>query len=286
MIFLGVALGVAFSSFNSDVLAQDADCPEGRGGYCMLSPIFADDLGERVEMADYLMRIYNALFLTAGIAATVILIWGGFQYMISETGGKKSEAISMMQNAVYGLLLAMFSYTILYTINPNLLKVNFQLRPIRGLNPVVDPLATTTPPGTWGTDEAERARLASAGQNGKGIDVKEPTCTEVGQQGCTSVYRLSSRVDFKLMELENMCEARRSSCEILITGGTEYWLHSGGTAHRPGNAVVDLRKSNGLDSLIRTGVRSTTRGCSELGAKFEFMGGTYVDEGDHWHACL
>ena len=56
------------------------------------------------------------------LAAFFMLTWGGVLYMFAGDRDP-SDAKSKMKNAVYGLLLALGSYLILYTINPDLVNV-------------------------------------------------------------------------------------------------------------------------------------------------------------------
>ena len=55
-----------------------------------------------------------------------------------------SDAKSKMKNAIYGLLLALGSYLILYTINPDLVNVK-----ITALPPITAPTNNNTPSNTW-----------------------------------------------------------------------------------------------------------------------------------------
>ena len=56
------------------------------------------------------------------LAAFLMFTWGGVLYMIA--GDKDpTSAKSYMKNAIYGLLLALGSYLILYTINPALVNI-------------------------------------------------------------------------------------------------------------------------------------------------------------------
>lgn len=129
-------------------VVEAQECPDDQKGYCLLEPIFADQVNKRVDMAGYLYAIYKVFFITAGILATLMLIWGGFQYMTSEIPGMKGKGKDQMTNAIGGLLLAFGSYLILNTINPALTKINFNLRPIPNIQSGTD--TTTTPPPSGG----------------------------------------------------------------------------------------------------------------------------------------
>ena len=65
--------------------------------------------------------------------------YGGLRYMTAGDSDP-SEAKTWMKNAVYGLLLALGSYLILYTINPDLVNVK-----ITDLPPITAPNTSSTP---------------------------------------------------------------------------------------------------------------------------------------------
>ncbi|MCX6754166.1 MAG: hypothetical protein NTV03_03890, partial [Candidatus Nomurabacteria bacterium] len=92
----------------------------------------------------------------------------------------------------------------------------------------------------WPSDATERALVAQAG-----ISVNNaPSCTKVGQTSCTSLAGLNTSGVIALKK------TKCTTCEIIITGGTECWLHSSKTQHLPGNSIVDLRPTTTLTSYI------------------------------------
>jgi len=68
-----------------------------------------------------LSRLYVYGVGVVAIAAMIMLVIGGVQYMVA---GEKdpSSAKERIRNAIWGLILALTSYLILYTINPDLTK--------------------------------------------------------------------------------------------------------------------------------------------------------------------
>lgn len=79
-----------------------------------------------VEGSTGLSQYLNAMFRMgigiAGLLAVVMIVICGIKFMTSEAVSSKSDAKSCIQNAVFGLLLALSSYLILRTINPQLLN--------------------------------------------------------------------------------------------------------------------------------------------------------------------
>ncbi|HYE59811.1 MAG TPA: C39 family peptidase [Candidatus Kapabacteria bacterium] len=102
--------GVSFT----DPAALQARVHEGEDGNTYLSIPY---LGE------YIAAIYRYLVVIAGLVAVILIIIAGFQLI---TSGGNSEAVegakTRITHAVSGLLLAVGSYALLYTINPNLVE--------------------------------------------------------------------------------------------------------------------------------------------------------------------
>jgi len=60
----------------------------------------------------------------AAALAVIMIVWGGVEIMLSESVFKKEDGKKKIQDAIWGLVLALVSYLILWTINPNILNFN------------------------------------------------------------------------------------------------------------------------------------------------------------------
>ena len=80
-------------------------------------------LNTDASIGDIFTRLYIWGIGFVALAAFLMLTAGGVRYMFAGDRDP-GEAKQWMRNAVYGLLLALGSYLILYTINPQLVKVN------------------------------------------------------------------------------------------------------------------------------------------------------------------
>jgi len=72
----------------------------------------------------YIKVIYEYLLYVAGVLAVIVIMVGGFQWITA--GGNQSkigEAKERVMGAIIGLFLALGSYLLLYTINPDLVKI-------------------------------------------------------------------------------------------------------------------------------------------------------------------
>jgi hypothetical protein len=76
-----------------------------------------------ISFENYVQYVFNLVIAVGAALAVLVIVWGGFQYMTSEAPGAKSDGLSKIQNAIYGLLLILCSYIILRTIDPRLVEI-------------------------------------------------------------------------------------------------------------------------------------------------------------------
>ena len=87
------------------------------------------------QIGDILARLYVFGVGLVALSALVMFTLGGVRYMLSGDRDP-SEAKAWMRNAFWGLVLALTSWLILYTINPDLVKtLTLQLPGIQQLTP-------------------------------------------------------------------------------------------------------------------------------------------------------
>lgn len=132
-----ILLGV----FVSPALAQiSQNCQSAQGGYCVgLAQTYVPGLEflkvpKTAEIGEFLTAVYYFLIGVVGLSAFIAFTVGGVMYLFSAGSEKMtSQGRVWMWNAVYGLAIAMISWLVLYTINPDLvLQLNLQIKPIRG----------------------------------------------------------------------------------------------------------------------------------------------------------
>lgn len=116
--------------------AQGCDPQSDEGCY-----VFIQELGGRESVqvgsggiAGYINFIVELVIGATTVLAVLFLVWAGIQYMTTESFTKKGEAKKTAQRALGGLLLALSSFLILNTINPDLV----QLRGIQSLSVEVE----------------------------------------------------------------------------------------------------------------------------------------------------
>ncbi|MDO8728879.1 MAG: pilin [bacterium] len=88
----------------------------------------------------YIRGVFMLIIGLASGLAVVMIILGGIQYMSTDAFEGKNEAKNTIQNAIWGLLLAIGAWLILFTINPKLVEFDLSI-----------PIQKTTTATTGGT---------------------------------------------------------------------------------------------------------------------------------------
>jgi hypothetical protein len=80
------------------------------------------DTSQANNLGGYLNLMIKIIIGICGVLAVIMIVMGGLEYMTSELINKKQEGKDRIRNAILGLLLALGAWTLLNTINPNILK--------------------------------------------------------------------------------------------------------------------------------------------------------------------
>lgn len=111
--------------------SQKTPCVSSGEEYCLLEPIVINNTAqEKVKIADYVKTMFKIGIGLAALFAVFMIIFGGFQYMTSESIGGKGDGKEKIEGALWGLALALGSFLILNTINPQLLEFSGGLEPV------------------------------------------------------------------------------------------------------------------------------------------------------------
>ncbi len=82
------------------------------------------------DLGDYIEKAYQFLLGVSVTIAIVLLMIGGLRYILAAQTGETAKAKGMIQNAVIGLVLLMGAYVILFTVNPQLVKLQVPSMPM------------------------------------------------------------------------------------------------------------------------------------------------------------
>src|SRR5690606_7562600 len=106
------------------VLADEVD-------YTLLAPIPITNISgpadSQVKATQYIIGIVNLTIAIAGVLAVLKIIFAGIKYMSTDAWQAKQDGKNDIKNAIWGLMLAISAWLILYTINPQLIIINLSL---------------------------------------------------------------------------------------------------------------------------------------------------------------
>ncbi|MCR4281271.1 MAG: hypothetical protein NUV88_03000, partial [Candidatus Kaiserbacteria bacterium] len=233
------------------------------------------------NLGSYINSMFKVAISAGAIIAVIRLGVAGFKYMGSDMWSTKSKAREDIGEVFLGLLLLLSLWIILNQINPNLLNLNIVFPKTQG---IAAPAPILTRPssidqGVLDGILADENRVRGI-LNSSGIGINARPCSSITDSGCTNVGQLGTAAITGLQVLKANCR-----CSVTVTGGTEGWLHSKGTAHGPNNPIVDLRKDARLDNYIRTAGLSA--GSKNGRPQYRLGGGTFWDEDNlHWHVAF
>lgn len=260
----------------SIVHAQTENKCDPKDGYCLLAPIPLTGDGtatKQIKFADYIPGVFRLMVSLATGLAVVMLIYAGIKYMSTDAFGEKSEARGIIENALWGLLLAIGAWLIVFTIFPSgsgKLIFDLKLDPIQIATgtptAIIGPGGTVTSTGTLSQTEAmSQLRAASIGIDG-GIlldGVRQATINEV-------------------IRLKGTC----TNCNITVTSTTG-GVHNSGTCSHANGWKVDLRKEPNLDSYItRTYAKNPLKRSDGADVYTAPSGALYALEGNHWDVVV
>ncbi len=97
---------------NIDVPGLTLTAPYQEGGEIIV-PMFAQ----------YLQAMQKVFIGVGLVAAAIMLVYGGFLYIISGTGAKVTEGKKIITDALIGLVIILGAYVILANLNPNLVNL-------------------------------------------------------------------------------------------------------------------------------------------------------------------
>ena len=113
------------------------------------------------------------------------------------------------------------------------------------------------------------------------ISINNGACRFVGDTGCTNVDGLPSSV-IGLLPSDTVGIVKQLAtacgCNIVVSGGTEYWLHK---SHLAGQPIFDL----GLSISSFLNANGTGKRASFVNYRVYWQGFWFTQEGNHWHVC-
>jgi hypothetical protein len=257
---------ISFSSFPTNAAKYDYTLMEKIPGF--------ESVGS--DFKAYVLAIYQFGIWAVGIAAVLMLTIGGFFYMTSAGNtASAGTAKKIITDALLGLGMALLAYTILFIINPDLVSVNVNLKPVETTGkitagPAVPPKPIS--PGDTYTQAEAAAQLSSAGIG----TTSSGNCSDPNNKSCTSLEGIPKKAVDYLIQLKN-----GSGCAFNITGGTEV----GHKSHGQGIGAVDITEADCLKPALKEPAKyNIIKICTtSQNRELQYNCGNYVETQSHYH---
>ncbi|KKR47563.1 MAG: hypothetical protein UT90_C0016G0004 [Parcubacteria group bacterium GW2011_GWA1_40_21] len=118
-------------AFNIGSLTHSASAQSASNSwdeYTPLAPLPGTTNEEgKTDIQTYIPGIFKLVIGIAGVLAVLMIIIGGVEYITTDAIQGKSEGKARIQNALWGLVLVLVSWILLYTINPKLTVFNLNV---------------------------------------------------------------------------------------------------------------------------------------------------------------
>ena len=254
-------------------------------GYTVLAPLPGiGDQNQTTTLQDYLPAVFKLSIGIAAVLAFVMITFGGITYATTDSVFKAEKGKKFIEDAIWGLLLVIGAWVILYTINPQILKFNLSIqRPsIQSGEATLVPVRPMTPEQI-AADKSVRDRL-----EGARVVINSGPCTQGQITNCTNLNGLGEGAIQGLMTLKSDC-----GCNITVTGGTEPGPHK---SHGVGQSIVDLRDDPVLSNwliqkqyMVAGGLKAARVPLSSgriANFVYEQAGTNGTSTGAHWHVVF
>lgn len=112
-------------------------CTNGSCTYVPLEPLpfLPNKYGpESGSIGNYIGQGFKLLIGAGAVIAVAIIVLGALTYMFSDVAGNKKNALERIRNGMWGVVILLSSYLILFTINPELVTFNLNLTPANNYN--------------------------------------------------------------------------------------------------------------------------------------------------------
>ncbi|MBP6945033.1 hypothetical protein KBD61_04155 [Patescibacteria group bacterium] len=168
------------------------------------------------DLGGYIALVYRYVIGLAGTAAVIMIVYGGFRYLLGSAMDDVSAGKTIIQDAIIGLLLVLGSYFILSTVNPNTLSL--KLPNIQPITPKAVPLAAPTVITNACGNPVQEARVRRVGAGRSGVVAKGQPCAydQECQSGICFMHTQTEGVCSDLSEGQR-CKCTGSCCEVMTT---------------------------------------------------------------------
>lgn len=219
--------------------------------YVPLAPLPQTTVADgSTDLNNYLAGGFKLGIALAGVLAFLMIVIGGFQYLSTDAMTGKEEGKERIERAVGGLVLALASYIILYTINPNLVELDLEFGRQLTQAPEVNRPPSPNEQQLQDFRDAQEARAARAGA---AADEQERIAREMLYEADNN-FALSDEevaiLESKAQDLMGRASLSRTQNTIATAGNL------GAEAASRGAPAEALPQLSAIRNAINTGVQN------------------------------
>src|SRR3990167_9155313 len=128
---LAVVVFLGLCAFNIGILTHSVSAQSASNSwdeYTPLAPLPGTTNEEgKTDIQTYIPGIFKLAIGIASVLAVLMIIIGGVEYITTDAIQGKSDGKERIRNALWGLVLVLVSWILLYTINPKLTVFNLNI---------------------------------------------------------------------------------------------------------------------------------------------------------------
>ena len=239
------------------------------------------------DLPGYVQAILNATMMIIVLSAVFMISVGGFLYLTSAGNTSRAgQARGIITDAIYGLVLALIAYFILYVINPDLVTLRISslattASPTTPIPASASPTGVAVPATSTSSGDTYTHADAVAALSAKGImTTSSGSCSDPKRKECTSLEGIPKSTIANVIALKE-----KSGCSFNVTGGTE----TGHKSHGAGRPIVDVSEAPCLENKFRTQKSSLGSEyniqsiCADSNSREAAYGCSYVEPAPHFH---
>lgn len=234
------------------------------------------------SLPSYIQAVLNATMMIIVISAVFMISVGGFLYLTSAGNtARAGQAKSIITDAIFGLILALVAYLVLYIINPDLLTLRINSLSPSSIPASSSPTGAAVPTKSTSSGETYTHADAAAALSAKGIMVTSSgSCSDPTNKACTSLEGIPKSTIANVIALKE-----KSGCSFNVTGGTE----TGHVSHGSGKPIVDVSEAPCLENIFRN--QKANLGsqynigaiCADSSSRDAAYNCSYVEPAPHFH---
>ena len=209
---------------NQYTLLEPLPCIAGTGnGDCTEGKVI-----EKITIDQYIGYVFKFSIALAVFLATIMVIFGGFQYMTSEVPSVKSDGKGRIQSALTGLGFVLISYLVLQTIDPRLVQINTGIDPIcvgdrtkagglcyqNALKEYLGLFQDDLAGNITKLNEADKAKVATLQKEAEGINDSIRALEKIKAEGNITPEQESNLAAFKLDVKRREAQAQKLYAEV------------------------------------------------------------------------